>query len=179
MSEGKEGDNKPVDVKEDTVKREDYNKIVESHNSLKAEKEKLENDMKAKNESDQKAVWEKEKADLIKQNEDLKKIAEEKKDAKVSKGIVQDQKKDAPQEVGDIKKMLDEKLPDREKNPEKFGSAIARYGHYKSATTKKYDDEQLGMALSLHANAQHVNPEIVRGAKDNLPGTANIVLNKK
>lgn len=169
MSDKKDGQDKP-----DVVNREDYNKVVEAHNSLKAEKEKLDSEIKqiketeTKNdkEADSKEAWEKEKADLLKRQEDLTKQVEEIKQGanKVSKGIVPPQKlneQGQPQEPmanEGIKKELDEKLPADDFDPNRCGSNLQRYGHYKNPSTKRYTHEQLGMALSLHAGAQSANP---------------------
>lgn len=145
-------DDKPVDV----VNREEYNKIVEAHNSNKVENERKLKEIEMKNEEERKK-WKEEAENQNKQIEDLKKIAEEKKPA--PKGIVTE-----PARQPDVKKMLDEKIPDRPKNPEKFGSKIQRFGYYKSGTTKQYTDEQLGMGLSLHAGAISTNPDLIPNA---------------
>lgn len=154
-----ENNNKSADM----IAREDYNKIVESHNSMKVEKERLESELrslKSKEPAEEKLrkEWESEMSGVKKQMEELVKKVEEKKDTtKVSKGLVQD--RISP--TNEVKTMLDEKIPDRKINPEKFGSKISRFAHYKSGMTKSYTDEQLGMGLSLHAGALKVAPDIV------------------
>ena len=71
-----------------------------------------------------------------------------------------------------FKKLLDEKFPDRDKNPEKFGSNINRYGYYKSASTRQYNDEQLGQLLSLQGSAQTIDkgmiPSEAKRTKDDI-----------
>lgn len=173
-----EKENKSVDLK-DGVDRDDYNKVVESRNSLKLENEKLQEQIKQKQEQEKQTEemkWKEENEKLKRQNEDLKKIAEEK-NTTVAKGIINEPPKEETPIIK-VKKVLDEKLPDRKVNPEKFGSAIQRYGHYKSGTTKQYTDDQLGMGLSLHANAQKINPDLIGMAKDRLPGQDEIILRK-
>ena len=96
----------------------------------------------------------------------MSKKAEEKKDTtKVAKGVVntEEKKTETTQQMNqeNVKKLLDEKLPDMDKDPKNFASNIARYGHFKNPTTKKYSDEQLGMALDLHRDAQRISPNIV------------------
>lgn len=150
------------DKKDDVVKAEDYNKVVENANSLKVDKEKIEKELKelkeaqeagAKKLEDDKKAWEEEKKEKDKAMEDLKNKAEE----KVSKGLVKEPKKtDLP--ATKIKETLDKEIPDDDFDPKRVGSNLARYGHYKNPTTKKYTDEQLGMGLDLNRGAKTMDP---------------------
>lgn len=155
---------KETEQSDDVVKREDYNKVVESFNSLKAEKEQLDKKMKEselnKEKEAQKAEWLKEKEEIQKQMEELKKnLVEKKEDIKVSKSVVNEQKQD--ETPADFHKLLDEQFPTKAKKPEEFGSAISRYAYYKNPATKAFSHQQLGRGMSLHATAQRVSPDIV------------------
>jgi len=179
MSEEKT-EKKQSETVEDKVEREDYNKIVENANSLKADKEALEKKLQEKEEeekvvktNEEKETWLKEKADMQKQMEDLKKKAEKVEDnEKVAKGKVATKEAQQPEEAktkDDIKAQIDDQLgKDDDFDPKKCASAIARYAHYKNPTTRKYTDEQLGKGLSLHAGAQVADNKLVDGfAKKN------------
>lgn len=183
-------DEKKNDQPDDVVKKDDYNKMVEAHNTVKAEKEKIEKELgeikqnaeaeDKKKVDEEKATWEKEKVDMNKTIEDLKKGKEG--DKADPKGIV-NPLKEPPKPEGEvstekeIKELLDKEIPDREKTPEKFGSNIKRYLYYKEPTTKQYTEEQLGMGLSLHAGDQNVNP---RGISPHAnKSSQDIVFNKK
>lgn len=156
------------------VSMDEHNKVVGAHNTVKAENEQLKKELEEiktqKEEEAQKEEakkeWQDEKDGLQKQMDELKKQVEEKKETKVSKGIVSDRKEEQKEQYTPdaVKKLIDEKLPDRPLNPEKFGSKIQRYGHYKSGTTKHYTDEQLAWGLSLHANAQANDPQLIPSA---------------
>ena len=151
----------------DVVKREDYNKLVESTNSLKIEKEKMENELKKlKGDSERKEIEDRERA---KWDEEFKKrdeaINELKKKVEanqvpVRKGVVPTNiVPQTPQE--EPIELLNKILPNRKKVPEKFASNLARYGYYKSPSTKEYTDEQFGMALSLKASAFKLDPSMI------------------
>lgn len=149
----------------DVVKKEDYNKAIESRNSAIADKEKVEKELKEIKETketeekvnEEKKSWEKEKEEKDSQIAELKTKMEEN-NTKVSKGVVQEPT-DTPQDnYNQTKTKIDELIPDREKNPEKFASNFARWKHYSNPETKQYTSEQLGMGLSLAAGAQRVNP---------------------
>ena len=161
-----DGNNQPTD----TISRSEYNKIVESHNSMKLEKEKIENELKTIKETKSEDVnkmnvelaeWKSYKENIDNQLAELKKKAEDNKP--VAKGIVptQAQAGDYPPEISKAKALLDRTFPERKANPERYGSAIQRYGYYKNGTTKAYTDEQLGMGLSLLASAQRLNPDMI------------------
>lgn len=175
--------------KDDNVKGDDYNKVVEAHNSVKTENEKLQKELtelKSKQETaekdketqgkidEEKKAWDKEKADKEQQIAELQKKLEEKKDTTVvSKGVVSDATSGAAVPTQDsVKAMLDAKFPDRKTNPDIWGSAIQKYGYYKSPSTKQYSHDQLGQALSLHKGAISVNPQMVstaaRASKDDI-----------
>ena len=153
----------------DVVKREDYNKLVEATNSLKIEKEKIESELKRlKGESERKEIEDRERA---KWDEELKKrdeaINELKKKIEASqvpvrKGVVPTSN---PSQIiqDEPITLLKKVLPDRKKVPEKFASNLARYGYYKSPSTKEYTDEQFGMALSLKASAFKLDPSMIPG----------------
>lgn len=184
MSEEKNDNQQSSDV----VNREDYNKVVESSNSLKTENEKLKSELNKVQETkkveqekkateEEKKEWQNEAAEIKKQIEDLKKAAEQKKETKVSKGVVPtNQTEQQEQPNKEIKQMLDKHIPDRKVNPEKFGSMIHRYAHYKNAATREYTHEQLGMGLSLHAGLQRANPSLIKGYAK--PTRDDIVLSK-
>ncbi len=166
MSEEK----KDPDVKsDDVVKKEDYNKVVESHNSMKSEKEKVEKELSDLKETQKKAEekkvedgkldWEKEKEEKDKIIADLKTKVED--NTVVKKGVVKDPKTQEATTDEKIKEQLDKHIPEGDTDPKKFASNIQRYGHYKSSTTKQYTDDQLGKGLSLDAGAQATNPNLV------------------
>ena len=168
---------KKSDDKPDDVKREDYNKIVESHNSLKAEKEKLEKQIKEykdkseKEESnkleEEKKAWEKEKEEKDKQIEELKKKAEE--NTKVAKGVVSKEEEEKKEVNPDsFKEQLNKQLPEPEKDPNRFASNLARYGWYKNPTTKQYTEDHIAKGLALDAELQLG----AYGKKFNAPGAA-------
>lgn len=153
---------------DDNVKMEEYNKVVEAHNQLKLEKEKIENEMKELKEQKEReskeeetnTLWEKEKENFSKQIEELNKKLQQTQElvnAKPNpKGIVQE-----PASTKTVKQMIDEIVPDPQANPERFGSKIQKYGYYKSPRTKYYDNQQLGQILSLHGTATRVNPDLI------------------
>ena len=161
------------DDKSDVVNKEDYNKIVEAHNTVKTEKETLmkeiedlKNEKVEDKEKVEKNEWAKQKEELEKQKEELQKQVDDKsKEEVIKKGIVK-QNEDAKdvgkeQEKVDLKAMLDKTFPDRDKNPERYGSNVQRWGHYKSPTTKVYSTEQLGQVISLVHSAQTLDPSLV------------------
>ena len=155
----------------DVVKAEEYNKVVSAHNAVKLEKENLEKEIKtmkekeisSKNESE-KMSWEKERLEKDAKIAELNKKVED--NTKNPKGIVNDQRQQEPANAGkeQVKKMLDEVIPDDDFKPDKCGSRIARYGHYKNPATKRFNNTQMGMGLSLHKGAMAVNPELIPDA---------------
>src|SRR3990167_8967322 len=151
----------------DAVKREDYNKVVESHNSLKAENEemkrKLDEIASKMKVNEERELWKKEADELKKSIEEIKKQAEEKKDTtKVAKGIVPtNQTSSEALTPESFKSLINTHIPERPKIPERFGSKIQSYGYYKNGTTRTYNNTQLGMVLSLHAAALAQNPHLV------------------
>ena len=165
MSEEKDADVKSADV----VKKEDYNKVVESHNSLKSEKEKLEKELselkevqkkvEEKKEEEDKLAWEKEKEEKDKIIADLKAKVED--NTVVKKGVVKEPTSTEATSDEKIKEQLDKHIPEADTDPKKFASNIQRYGHYKSPTTKQYTEDQFGKGLSLDAGAQITNPSLI------------------
>ena len=158
MSDEKPGD-KPDDVKKesDVVKRDDYNKIVETHNSIKAEKEKLEKEMKEmkekiekKNvEEEQKNAWEKEKEEMKQQIEEIKKKK------KGSKAQETDKPKEEKQISEDkVKEQINKVLPTEGMRDPSIMTPFERYGYFKNPATRRTSSQLLGRALSLHAGAQ-------------------------
>ncbi len=177
MPENNEND-QPTDV----VKREDYNKVVEAQNSAKVEneelKKKIEGLEEGKKVDEDKAEWQKEKEEIQKQMDELKKQVAEKKDATtVAKGIVTPKVDETEQKVEDPKVLLDKHLPDRKIAPEKFASRMAAYGHHKNPASKFYSSEQLGYAISLHASAQNVNPELLHN--NTRRQSSDVIMGKK
>jgi len=162
MSEEKKADN-TNDL--DVVKKEDYNKVVEMHNSLKATAEKMANELKELKEKnvtkDEKASWEKEKEEIDKKLNELNRKIED--NTKVAKSVIVEKKEEKTStfEKDKVKKMLDEKMPPSKFNPNKVASNLARYAHYKNPITKEFTNEQLGMALSLHAGVQRTSPDLM------------------
>jgi hypothetical protein len=153
------------EAKNDAVKAEEYNKVVEAHNSMKIEKEKIErelNDMKRKDEvktaiDGEKQKWDKEKAEMIKQQEDLKKQAENK--TAVAKGVVNPNT--IPDEIGDFKNKLDKVIPEAKNNPDRIVSAIGRYKHFKSPSSRFFTKQEFGYGIAAHAVAQRINPNLI------------------
>ena len=159
MAENKEKNDKSDDV----IAREDYNKVVEAHNSAKVELEKLQKELKTIKDSDvnnkvnaEKNEWKQLGEGLKQEIEDLKKQVQQKQDeTKVAKGIVpgqsnmnQSHTKNLSRE--EIKAQLDEGIPtDQIKNVSNL-SPIQRYGYYKSPT-RAYSNQVFGRALSLDA----------------------------
>ncbi len=167
----------PENKQLDTVKKEDYNKVVELQNSTKAENEKLKKELdeikKAEEKKDEKTaqekieedkkVWEKEKIEKDKMIENLKKKAEIKDKTKVSKGIISEKK--LPEETASekVKEKIDEtlgKIP--EKDPNKMGR-MARFLHYKNPSTKLYNEVDLAKAIALQA--EFAQDQIPKGAR--------------
>lgn len=156
------------DEKNDAVKMEEYNKIVGAHNEMKARYEKVENELRELKENKQteekiqaeRKVWETEKAELKKQQEEMNKKIEEisKRDnTVVSKGVI-----NPPQNPNDdFKRKLDSIIPEPKVRTSRLLSARSRMMHYKSPVTKQYSKEELGKGLSLHATAQQVNPDMI------------------
>lgn len=149
------------EIKNDAVKAEEYNKVVEAHNNIKMEKERIEkelNELKGKAEmdkkiSEEKQKWEQEKAELLKQQEELKQMN----DTKSPKGVVN------PSNTGnnDFMEKLDKVIPRVKASPERFASRIARFQHYKSPVTKEFTNRDVGMGIALLADAQRINPDLV------------------
>ena len=150
--EGKTVNNQSADV----VSREEYNKIVEAHNSMKAEKEKIESSIKAKEAAESsKQEWQKVAEENKAALDELKSQVAEMKDEKVSKGVVaqennQNKKMTSGVSREELIKQLQEAIPyNGIKNTQNM-SPIQRYGYYK-APTQGVSNQMLGMALSLDA----------------------------
>lgn len=154
---------------DDVVKRDDYNKVVESRNSLKSELEQKEKELakfkEEKEEDKLKAEWQEELKKRDAQIEELKTKMEKKESGTVAKGLVATPKKEegtpSASESEAIKK-LKELVPPLTKDPQNFASNLARFRYYKSPVTKPYNDEQIGMILNLHADATRTNPALVK-----------------
>ena len=158
MSEEKKEGNESVAMKaEDGVKRDDYNKVVESHNTIKLEKEKLQKELEdLKKETKAKEEWAEEKSKMQSQINELK----EKKENKVAKGVINEETQ-PKNESSNFKELLDEQIPDAKVDPKKIASNIQRWAHYKSGTTKEYSNDQLGKAISLQATAHSQDPSLI------------------
>ena len=151
----------------DVVNREDYNKVVESHNSLKMELERKEREFselknKTRTEEEKKA-WEQSYSEVNKKLEELTSKIDKKEDKnKVAKGIVADQTNYGQEEKQQqIKSLLDKHIPTPKRAADSFASNFARFQYYKSPMTKEYTSQQIGMGLSLHAGAIAQNPSLV------------------
>ena len=150
----------PDKTENDAVKAEDYNRVVEAHNGMKMEKEKMEkelNEMKGKEmmekvREEEKKKWEQEKTELLKQQEELKKMN----DTKVPKGRVNEPSTD----VGFMDK-LDKIIPKARVNTERFASKIASLKHFKSPITKEFTTRDMGLGFGLLADAQRMNPDLI------------------
>lgn len=147
--------------KTDAVSMEEHNKVIGSANTAKAENEDLKKQIeelkKGKEVTEEKKEWQVEMEKRDTQIAELQKQAQEKKDTTVvAKGVVTPRTEET-KEVEDIKPLLDKAIPDRERNPEQFGSRMSRYGYYNNPTSKAYSNEQLAYAISLHADVQNTD----------------------
>lgn len=173
--------NDPTNVggEQNSVSREDYNKVVEMQNSQKVENEKLKTELETINKAKEaegaeaaklaaekieadKLTWEKEKVEKDKQIEELKAAAEAKAanpNAVNPKGVVTNPPKDPEQVTQEkVTEGIDKelgKIP--EKDPANFANRWAAYGHFKNPQSKVFTDEQFGKALSLHQAALQNN----------------------
>jgi len=148
--------------KSDVVDRKDYNKIVESRNSLKADletkektlKEMQEKEAKRKMLSEEKKKW---KEEMKKKDEQIaelsKKTAED--NSVNKKGIVQEPET-KPNTVT-TKQMLDERYPNLKVDPANL-SPIERMKFFKTPTTRVANSQKFGELLALQASAQETEP---------------------
>ncbi len=175
--------------KKDVVEATKYNEAIEAANSEKIKKEKLENELKEMKETKEeekkdeekveteKKEWETEKVEMEKKMEDLKKQAEEKNQTKVPKGKVHEET--TPEDnLENSKKMLDEQFPNREKNPESWGSPIHRWGYYKNPTTNQSNTQKLGELMRLQAEFPVSRESESPFARGEAKETHNLIINK-
>lgn len=139
-----------------TVSIEEHNKIVSLANQRAAELEQMKQ-KQVEMEAIQrlKEEWKQEQEQVKREIEEIKRNVD---NTKVAKGVV---KADSQSVTNDPIAKLDKVLPPREKNPEKYASALRRLTHYKNPTTEAYTREQVGMALSLHGGAQRTTRGLV------------------
>jgi len=167
MSEDKPGD-KPDDVK-DSVKRDDYNKVVESHNSIKAEKEKIEKELqemkenieKKSVEDTEKKAWEKEKEEMQTQIEELKTVKKGSKAVENTEEAGNEKKMDTQK----IKAQIDEAIPTEGIRDPSLMTPLERYAYYKNPATKRASSQLVGRALSL-AQSSGISPYAKRSTDD-------------
>ncbi len=161
-----------TDVNTDVVKKEDYNKIVEAHNTLKAEKEGMEKKIidleSAKSEFDKaKSDWEKESKEGMDEfkktmNEKMEKFENDKVERK---GIVKQENKyggDGNPLASDPDKIVKDhfsQVTEKEAPPEPGN--LHAYGHYKNPATQRTYGTLEGQALTVShsANDESVDPK--------------------
>jgi len=170
--------------KPDAVNRDDYNKVVESHNSAKADLEKIQ----------------KEKDEIAKKLEETSKSSEEMKKKLEEANKWKEQAEAEAKQKKELEEKLDNKpnpkglVPPQQDNPQQgrlgsdeqvkkikdhFGEMdtkilrpqpnIKVYGHYLNPSADPYDNHTFGELLSLHgeyANQMGIPPEAGRSSDD-------------
>lgn len=150
--------------KDDVVKAEDYDKVVVAHNTLKTEKERLEqelNDLKEQKTKTENDWSEQKKANeefQKKTQERLDKLSEEKEQV-VRKGVVgqQDKYGSGTEPVVDESAIKEFKEPLERKEPPREGG-LDCYGYNKSPSTVSNNDIAYGGALRLSGHGYKPSP---------------------
>lgn len=151
---------------DDVVPKEDYNKIVEAHNSMKTEMEEKEKAIKEFEKKDEirkvkyaeKKKWQKEteEKDKLKAELEAKKVKD---DTVKRKGIVQQPADPKGTEMDATKKILDERFPTEYKEGDpQLMSPLERLKYFKKPSTRIFNKEKFGELLSLQGSAQVSDP---------------------
>lgn len=140
----------------DVVKTEKYNEAIETINSEKMKREKVEAELKElKDTAEKKKAISKEKASWKEEKETMEKEISELKKTKVTKGKTKDKTTTEAKPVTKetITTQLDEMIPTKDIRTN-FGGPIDRLKYFKSPATRKSNSQLLGRILSLDVERQ-------------------------
>lgn len=141
----------------DVIGADKYNEAIETINSEKMKREKVETELKElKEAAEKRKVISKEKKSWKEEKDKMEKEIEELKKTKVTKGKTKDKPPEtAPVPTAEAKTQLDNVLPTEGiMTNQDFGSSIERLRHFKNPMTKKVNSQLLGRALSLDVERQ-------------------------